>query len=330
MRWFLYTRAKLDMTRCIRQFLALAVSTWLVACGTDSGSGNGQAGDDASTPVVVSGSGGSGIESGVTMRLTDAPIDGLTNVVIQFTAVELRMTSGGWIRYDLVTPLSTDLLQLQGASTEDLLLNVNASTGDYNELRLFTGSGSMANYVVETAGGTEPLQIPGGSVSGLKIQQNFTITEGQTGNFVIDINLRQSVVSPGNSGNYQFKPVIRLVPTAGTGTVSGTVDTTMLTAASCSDGQASTFNAAYVFSGHNVTPDDINQSGSNTEPFETTGIIYDTTMSSYTYTAAFLPAGDYTIALTCNGDLEDLDADDNLQFFNTQNVTVLANNTIFL
>jgi hypothetical protein len=57
---------------------------------------------------------------------------------------------------------------------------------------------------------------------------------------------------------------------------------------------------------------------------------YDATMDKYVYTVAFLAAGDYTIAVTCNADVEDLNTSDNLQFFDIQNVTVLANDPIFL
>ena len=66
------------------------------------------------------------------------------------------------------------------------------------------------------------------------------------------------------------------------------------------------------------------------EPVTTTSINFDIISGSYIYEAAFLPAGDYTVALTCNSDQEVLDAENDLQFFNIQNVTVIANDTKFL
>jgi len=100
----------------------------------------------------------------------------------------------------------------------------------------------------------------------------------------------------------------------------------------CSDSDPNSYNAAYVYAGHNVTPDDIDQSSpQGIAPFATSSITYDNASMSYLFEAAFLPAGDYTVALTCNADAEDLDdGNDDLMFFNIENVTVLVSNTLFL
>ena len=320
------------MTRSIYYILTLLICSGLTACGTDSGSGSSSDTDAGiSTPVTITQTGGLVNKSSISLRLTDAPIDDLVRVVIEFTGVELKQNGNAWIRYDLVTPLSVDLLQLQGAITADLLSNVPVSAGDYRELRLLTSNAAMAHFVEESSGGMEPLQIPGGSGAGLTILKDFTITEQQASSLIIDFDLRRSVRSPGNSGRYQFFAVMNLISAASAGNVSGTVDPALLTAGSCSDALVDTYNAVYVYSGHNVTPDDIDQANNNVEPFATTTINYDMATDKYIYTAAFLPAGDYTIAVTCNADAEDLNTSDNLQFFNIiQNVTVLANDPTFL
>jgi hypothetical protein len=127
-----------------------------------------------------------------------------------------------------------------------------------------------------------------------------------------------------------MNPVVRLVKGDNFGHSRGIVDPALLTAPSCSDALVDTFNSVYVYNGHNVTPDDINQkSNKNVDPLTTTRIGYDAVTSSYMYEAAFLPAGDYTLAFTCNSDLDDLDRNDNLKFFNIQNVTIKLNNTKF-
>ena len=116
----------------------------------------------------------------------------------------------------------------------------------------------------------------------------------------------------------------------------------MLMTKSCSDGDVDTHNAAYVYSGHNVTPGDIDEaSPSNVEPVTTTMIQYDNATGLYIFEAAFLAPGDYTIALTCNADREVIDENDNgddgdpndddaLKFFGVQNVSILAIDTTFL
>ena len=46
---------------------------------------------------------------------------------------------------------------------------------------------------------------------------------------------------------------------------------------------------------------------------------------------AYLTEGDYTIAITCNSNLDDLDTgNDDLKFFGTRNVSVGVDNTVFL
>ena len=324
------------MKRTATFLTGLILCLGLSACGTDSSSGDqdsGNASSAASTSVTLSSSSplsSSGSSPRFSLQITDAPIDNLSKVIMLFTEVELRKTSGGWLRYTLDTPVEIDILQLHGTAAADLLKNVPVEAGDYNELRLIVGSGAMDNYVELVAGGTQPLQIPAGSSSGIKVKGDFTITSGLDSNLTLDIDLRQSIRSPGMSGNYQFKLVYRLVENSDVGHISGMVDPTLLAAATCSDLLDDTFNAAYVFDGHNVIPDDIDATAGNPEPVTTTSLHYDADMDKYVYEAAFLPAGDYTVAITCNADQEDLDADDDLQFFNTKNITVLVNDIVFL
>ena len=349
------------MNRVIHSIAIMLLSSLLVACGTDSSSGS-AAGDPSVTStkgVTVSSSSGTGSKSSFSLRLTDAPVDNATAVVMHFVAVELRATNGGWTRVTFLNPKMIDLLKLQGIATADLLINIEAPASDYNEIRLFVDDLPMANYIV-IGGISEELKIPSGSTSGLKVKGDFTISKSRSASLIIDFDLRQSIKTAGNSGNgngnsgngngnsgngngssgngngnsgngngnsgsYVFHPVLRLASMENVGHISGTVNPADLMTG-CSDGNVDTFNAVYVFNGH-VTPGDI---GSDTEPFTTTRIDYDNDSMSYIYEAAFLPKGDYTIAFTCNADLDDPDKNDKLVFFNYKNVTVVVNDIVFL
>jgi hypothetical protein len=144
---------------------------------------------------------------------------------------------------------------------------------------------------------------------------------------VIDFDLRQSIKLAGNSGRYMMQPVVRLVNADEAGLLRGQVSVMRLTTMpDCSDTLVDTFNAVYVFAGHNVIPADIDHSSElDVDPVATTTISYVPLTAAYEYEAAFLPAGDYTIALTCNADLDDLDrGGDDLKFFIVRNVTVTA------
>lgn len=293
--------------------IALLLCGSLAACG-----GSGGSGDDTST---------------VSLRVTDAPIDDAVSVVLQFIEVRLRNTDGAWTSYPVNPPRSIDLLSLQGTNTADLLVDEVADVGEYDEIRLLVDSTPMMNFIDLGNAGKVELKIPSGSSSGLKIKGDFSVLENRSTSLVLDFDLRRSITIAGNSGNYILKPVIRLINDADAGSIRGTVDSTLLSdITACSDADPNTYNAVYAYTGHNVTPDDIDLgSNQNVEPYATTSVAWDDTSMTYLYEIAFLPAGDYTVALTCNADAENLDdGNDDLKFFNIRNVTVVVNNTLFL
>lgn len=325
--------------------MALALCGYLMGCGTDSSSGDRTDGSgDASTQgVAISTSGGSGsARSSFSLRVTDAPIEGLENVVLQFAAVEMKRKSGAWTKYTLPAPQPIDLLALQGLTTADLLINMPIEVGDYKQVRFIVDDAPMANRVKVKGGAWKDLEVPGGSTTGLKINQNFTIPNDRKMNFTVDFDLRKSVKLKGKSGKYKFKAKMKLVVDTDVGFIRGSIAPTLLTDPSCSDGDIDTHNAVYVYAGHNTTPGDIDEdSPSNNEPVTTTMIKYDYNLGLYIFEAAFLAAGDYTIAYTCNADAEVLDDDDDgddgddndddaLKFFGVHNVSVLVTDTTFL
>ena len=322
------------MLKTRQLLLILALCGILAACGTDTSPGD-QVQSLAGTPtpgVTVTTSTGAGSNrSSFSLRLTDAPIDGLSRVVLQFIAVEMKRESGGWSKYTLPAPQPIDLLALQGLTTADLLLHMPIEPGDYKQVRFIVDAAPMANYIEESGAGVKELDIPGGSTTGLKIGQKFTIPKDRLMNLTVDFDLRKSVKKNKGNGRYKFKSKMRLVVDTDVGFIRGTVDPQLLTDPSCSDLDADTHNAVYIYRGHNVIPGDINElSSQNTEPMITAPIKYDTASGLYVYEAAFLPEDNYTIAFTCNADLEDLEADDNLPFFYTKNASVLVTDTTFL
>ena len=333
------------MLKTIKLFLALVLCGYLMGCGTDSSSGDrtDDSGDAATQGVKITTSGGSGsANSNFSLRITDAPIDGLENVVLQFTAVEMKLQSGAWTKYTLPTPQPIDLLALQGLTTADLLVNMPIEAGDYKQVRFIVDDAPMANRVKIKGGAWEEMEVPSGSTTGLKVKQVFTIPDDRKINFTVDFDLRKSVKLKKKTGKYKFKAKMKLLVDTDVGFIRGSVAPALLIDPSCSDGDIDTHNAVYVYSGHNATPGDIDEdSPSNNEPVTTTMIRYDYSLGLYMFEAAFLAAGDYTIACTCNSDAEVLDDDDDgddgddndddaLQFFGVQNVSIQVTDTTFL
>ena len=312
------------MSRALYQFTACALCVLLTACGGGGDGSEGSSSGDfvSENDVITPSTSTSATKSRFSLRLTDAPVDDMFAVVIEVTAVALRTKAGTWINYVFPSPKSIDVLQLQGTLTADLLVDVEASLARYDEIRLLLSDAPMTNYLDLGPGGLVDLKVPGGE---LKIKGDFTVFNSRPTSLVIDFDLRQSIKRNGNSGKYSIKPVLRLADNENASHLRGKVSPLLLSSASaCSDDNVDTFNALYVYEGHDVIPDDINQNSDlDVSPFTTTIIKYHPLSSSYRYEAAFLPLGDYTIAFTCNSNLDNLDdGNDDLKFFNTRNVTV--------
>jgi hypothetical protein len=78
----------------------------------------------------------------------------------------------------------------------------------------------------------------------------------------------------------------------------------------------------YVYEGSGVTPDDIDADVNTPDPVTTATVKLDN--GTYSYKAAFLEAGSYTIAFTCDAAADDLMVDDTLAFSGTTTVSVTA------
>jgi len=258
---------------------------------------------------------GSSSDSGtLSLGVTDAPVDGANSVVVQFTGVQLVSTSGNILNFDFDSPKTIDLLALEGGGSELLLDQINIPAGDYPVITLKVNAeqGVLDSYIELTDGTKYSLWIPSGDETGLTLLQGCNVPADGAAHFTIDFDLRKSVFNPqALDGDYILKPVLRIVDNTEAGTISGLVDTALTTDTSCTTG-----NAVYIFKGLDVTPDDV---GGSVTPV-TTALLTD----ANTYKAAFLSAGDYTVAFTCQAGDDDPETDDAITFVGTANVVVSA------
>lgn len=277
--------------------------------------------------------GGSGASTGtLSLQITDAPVDTADNVFIQFQGLELQaadgkrttlyycedpMDSTKTIVSDsacTTTPKSKriDLLALNGGLADSLLDGFTLPSGHYSWLRLMVDTaGTMDSYIV-VSGTPYELTIPSGDQTGLKVNRGFDVPAGGSADFTVDFDLRKSVHLA--NGNYMLRPTLRMVDNAMAGAIAGTVDQSLVPGG-CTP-------AVYVFAGSGVTPDDID--GIDPDPVTTANVQQDNG-GVYRYKAAFLEAGSYTIAYTCQAAADDPDTDDALIFSGTATVAVTAN-----
>lgn len=276
--------------------------------------------------------GGGGSSSGGTgalsLNVTDAPVSDadISAVWVRFTDVIVKPDGNG--SQPITIPVSDnlghdyidiDLKSLTAGKTATLLGQHELPAGHYSWMRLVIDSDPANTYVVETGGGVSLLDCSSCDESHLKLNRSFTIDQGGVRAFTIDFDLRKSITRtdsqtvPTPDYAYKLRPTLRIVDSALAGNLSGAVAESLIAVnakvnpTTLTDGD-STGCSVYVFDGSGVTPDDMDFSTNGILSGHTNPVaIADVTKVdagggafSYFYTAAFLVAGNYTAALTCD------------------------------
>lgn len=281
----------------MKKFFFLILSAFIATAGCGSGS-----------------SSGTGLLS---VAVADAPVDDADAVVVEFTGVEVKPASGDRLDFVFTTPKQIDLLALTGGESEIILDGEVLPSGNYNWIRLAVNADQdVIDSYIDIDAVRYSIWVPSGDETGLKLNRGFVVPVNDSVDFTIDFDLRKSVHEPeGLDGNYILRPTLRIVDNTEVGAIRGTVAEALITDSACTDG-----NAVYVYEGHDVTPDDVD--GIEPEPVTTALVTFDDDSGEYEYKAAFLIAGDYTVAFTCQSADDDPATDDSIDFTGAANVTV--------
>ncbi|MBT8103545.1 MAG: DUF4382 domain-containing protein [Gammaproteobacteria bacterium] len=269
-----------------RLLIAAYAACCLAACG---GGASAPAGD------------GTGI---VSIAITDAAVDSVSVVMVEFTGVELKAKNGENVVEIFDSPKSIDLLELQDGRTEELLPDTRVDAGEYNWIRLAVNAevdNIRNSYVITETGEEVELGIPSGSQSGLKLVSGFTVTQNGATNLVIDWDLRKALSNPTGQPGMHLRPALRITDMAMYGTLRGTVAEALTMADECGE-DSSVGNAVYLYEGTVDTPMDIR--AAETDPVATATVAAD-----LGYSISYLSPGDYTAAFTCHANLDDTAAD---------------------
>lgn len=280
--------------------------------------------------ITACGSGGSGDDpaTGVlSLGITDGPVDGVSQIWIEFDGITLKPANGPQQEFRFDTPKSIDLKSLNNGKTE-LLFDQAVAAGQYNWIKIDVNAdfdGAMDSYVIEDDGGQVELRVP---PDRLKLGNHFVITQGGTTSLVIEWNLRMGLSNPVGQTGYKLQPSLRVTDMTEHGTIAGTVAIDQLPGPCSSDPNTGEGNVAYVYEGFDITPDDID--GESAEPLTTADIRLDPDSGNQAYRIAFLSPGEYTVAFTCqatediapDADQPSLPVDDLILFTPGFNVTV--------
>ena len=274
------------------------------------------------------GDGGSSAMSSVQVSLTDTPIEDADNVVVSVSGVAFKPEGSAPEVVESFAPRSIDLLQYQNGRTAILLQDTPMQAGRYQWLRLIIDTQPVVrdSYIVINGNECE-LNVPSGAETGLKMNRPIDVPADGSLALTIDFDLRKSVHAPPGQASgacttgYVLRPTLRLVNDANVGAIDGTVS---FEAGAAPDGCKPN---VYVYEG-TVTPDDMEETTAaspDVDPLVVVGVTILDGSTSGTYRAAFIPAGSYTAAFTCDDDTID---DQSLAFVPPAGVAVAVQNNV--
>jgi len=276
----------------------------------------------------------------VSFSISDAPADSVTSVNITISSITLKSANDNEdddSGLDLpiiddagdATTMTIDLMDYQSGDEKLIITNVEVPAGDYDNLVLNTSgcpqnqNGSTEFCWVVDGEGIKTLKTPSNK---LKLG-TFSVSDESEQAYTLEFNLRSSMTNTAGGAAYNLKPHgIRIVNGAEVGSLTGTVDVNLLSAG---DGCETVFEQdtdhgkiVYLYEGElaldGVMGDEFDPDEAQNEvpanvimPYASDAITFDADSDIYSYTFAHLPAGNYTLALSCsaiNDDSEEYDA----------------------
>ncbi len=258
----------------------------------------------------------------VSLSITDAPIDNAESLQLAISGVELQPVSGDAVKIDFNPSKLIDLLSLTDGKSAVLLSERAFPKDKYNQIKLKL---DLDESFITVNGADFSFTIPTDALDGLQIDREFKVKAGSDSLFTIDFDVRKSLFDPeSGSDNYILRPNLRLVDDTIAGTIQGNVDASLLGLnTECYDNSGAVAAVVYIFSGKNITADDID--GNSIEPLSSARLKQD-----LSYTAAFLEEGDYTLSLTCEATIDDPGTNDSIDFIRTITVKVISAQTTTL
>ena len=299
--------------------LASAISATLLAgCGGSSSNDN-----DTVNPEPTS--------AQFSLGISDAPVSNVKEVWVAFDSIMLKNNSEEFAfttrdANNPEQPVMINLLDYTGSDIYSLIDDETVAPGSYQWLRANIVNGDMANiemtsHLVYNDDTIVPLEVKRKSNDGLgEIQiSDIDLAVGDN-DFVLEFDLKKSLVNPSNSDDVVLKPNgIRLENLAQVEDIEGTVSEQLFM--NCETDNAalapetgSFGHAVYLYSVSEGMKD-LYEDGETVPadaPIATANVVMDDDGTGYEFEIGFVAAGDYTLGYTCVAHIDDaqtLDAD---------------------
>jgi hypothetical protein len=151
------------------------------------------------------------------VKMTDAPGEyDAVNISVKEVQV---LTSEGTSVLEVESQEPFDILKYR-MGKDILIASEDIPAGYIQEIRLVLNE--TGNDVV-IDGQTFPMTTPSGQTAGVKLKVHEELTAGVAYTMTLDFDVAKSVVQTGN-GKYILKPVIRAIPQAVSGALTGVID----------------------------------------------------------------------------------------------------------
>lgn len=259
--------------------------------------------------------GGTTPSGSLTLGLSDAPLDDVSEVVLVLDQVVLRASGIADVTIDLFNidgaeseTVSIDLLQYPGLSQLTIIEDLELVAGTYTAVELVILDGDLNfSYVIDSEG-----QKPLNADSSRLPLPGISIAAGADHRYTIEFGLGLSLGAINDAESYRLGTEgIRVVDNSTSASVGGSISTDLFSegdvCAAKTDPLAG--NRVYLYSGHGLVATDLadaHTADSDTAipaaaimPLAIAQPIANDAFARWDYIIAYLPAGDYTLAFSC-------------------------------
>ncbi|MER2490649.1 DUF4382 domain-containing protein [Catenovulum sediminis] len=274
------------------------------------------------------------------LGVSDAAVESAAEVNIFVRQVILRNGNGEDTIIDTLDDndqaTKINLLDFQGSQAYELITDLQVEAGDYQWIRMDLVNGvennlTLTSHIVFEDASIRPLVVTRKGNDGIgEIQlNNFALNEGNN-EFVVEFDLKRSLVDPKNNSEIKLKPTgVRLANQTESGHIAGTISSEVIGACevdhAVNAGQGGEFGHAVYLYADDVSADatvDINESDDHksVSPLATATLSLNAESGNYEFEMGYVGEGNYELGYTCLSHLDDAETiDDDFSLYAYQN-----------